>query len=423
MLFLKPSSYFLDELIENWKIKYPKAEIIPNTIFNLAYNNKLTLHVNKISWPYRIWADRQTYINDEIGFCSDYPTLYLVEKGDFSLYDIEIATYKRWLITDESAINSIKADRFFSDKESLDDTEEAIKKRKNELMESEYELNNHTTNDAFLTLYISDFEEFRDNRKIKDGYYIESKILTAPYKTIETSNLDSYDLDAKDCIAEQFNNPIHEYMHKESSITTQLLKNGNTSPRWTEEEKENGFNCPLERPGVQVQVDYTTKIDEKKILIYREDKENAEIFLDDFFNEADKQQTQDDVKSILPDHSNKLDTPKKNKEITNSISFSDKKRIKVVQALNIKVLIALEKNNVSPVYDNNKLVLPLTNEEAIEMILSIDKKPFEGLKNIEDTKKELNSRTFWRASSCKLAYSRERKSDKFKLIRKIIISI
>jgi len=103
------------------------------------------------------------------------------------------------------------------------------------------------------------------------------------------------------------------------------------------------------------------------------------------------------------------------------ISDKDKFRVAVVDALKLRILTALK--DIKPVYDKNKLVLPLTNEEALDMVLSVNKKPFKDLKDIRDPTKKLNSRTFWRASSCKLALAREVKSNKFKEIRDVVISI
>ena len=403
MSILKPSYYTLDELIRNWKSKYKEDEITQNTIFNLAYNNHLTLYAKKISWLYRIWASRENYIDDKIEFSSDYPTLYLVETGYFSLYDVEITTFEESYVTDSDAVDDIYFDNFDNEITPTQIPKERTQAVKTELINSGKELNHIITNDEFLTCHISDFERYRDNHKIKGFYGVEPTTLTPPYETIDISNLDSYDLDAKDYIAQQFNDPIYEYMHTERSITMKQLKQDDykVNSRWTQREKEEGFNCIIEKPSAQVQIDYTTKINEDDIYLLRVDKENAESFLDNL-----------SLGKTLNVNYKK-----------NALSDKDKERQVVLDKVVLFFQSELKKAGLSLTEKKDgRLFIPLTGGELFKILCEWSEKLFKGIKKGKTD--SVSTKTFWRKChkysiiSGNDKYIKEENSE----IRKIILS-
>ncbi len=125
----------------------------------------------------------------------------------------------------------------------------------------------------------------------------------------------------------------------------------------------------------------------------------------------------DELHPILKD---KQSSSHKKKDV---ISEPDKYRLIVVEALKFKILTALKRKKIRPIFDNKKMVIPLHNAEAINLILLIDEKPFSNLKNMNDTTKKLGDRAFWRVSNCKLALHNEVESNKFEEIRKTILAI
>ncbi|MCU7836130.1 MAG: hypothetical protein KZQ83_12890 [gamma proteobacterium symbiont of Taylorina sp.] len=395
MNFLQPSSYSLSELIDNWKLKYPQSEIIPNTIFNLASNNKLILHTNKISWPYKIWCYREIFIDELIGF-SIKLDLSLVETGELSIYDAQITNYYDELTSDEVNILSNELERLL-DNEAV---HEEKSKKKVKWAQLENYVKGHVTNDDFLTFNIDFFERVKGDPLFKGFYCLENiESLSANFKTIKMEFLDGYESDAKTYIADKFNIPIYEYISKETDSIKRLKKSG-TLTMWSEEEIESGFNCPLEYPEQQVQIDEYTKIDESDIYILRADKEQAEKFLN---------------KLIKEDHQNE-----EKKQQGEKISKINQDRIIELDNYVEYISNRLKKDGFKlPVNNKGKEVIPLTGEEALAVLYKRNEVIFKKIKN-----SSIRGKEFWKKYQNKyeLAKNRELQKEFYKKIQKLILS-